>query len=162
MDQENVRNWTFKASDGSTLIWYADTPIKRHNQVAGKKSPYDGNWDYWSKRLSHYPLLTQRQLRLLKRQEGRCKWCGLYFKLGDRIEVDHIIPRRYRGKDEYRNLQLLHAHCHDEKTAIDGSTDPVGLDGIYDKDHVIEEPCEDERLTHGSEDKVLGRPSILV
>lgn len=162
MNRENVRNWTFKASDGSTLIWYADTPIKRHNQVAGNKSPYDGNWSYWSKRLSHYPLLTQRQLRLLKRQEGRCMWCGLYFKLGDRIEVDHIIPRRFKGKDEYRNLQLLHVHCHDEKTALDGSTDRAGLDGIYDKDHVIEEPCEVESLTHGSEDEVLGRPSTLV
>lgn len=156
------RKWTFQSSDGSKLRWYADVRIKRHRQVAGDKSPYDGNWAYWGDRLQRYPLLTQRQLTLLKRQEGKCKWCGLYFKLGDSIEVDHIIPRRYRGKDEYRNLQLLHTHCHDDKTAVDGSTDPAVDASIYDKDHVTEEPCEFESLMHGSEDEVLGRPSILV
>lgn len=159
---ESGRNWTFRASDGSKLLWYADVRIKRHRQVAGEKSPFDGNWAYWSYRLQRYPLLTGRQITLLKRQDGKCRWCGLYFKQGDSIEVDHIIPRRYRGRDEYRNLQLLHAHCHDEKTAEDGSNDPVVDASIYDKDHVTEEPCEDERLTHGSEDEVLGRPSILV
>jgi RNA-directed DNA polymerase len=35
------------------------------------------------------------------------------------MEVDHKIPRAIGGKDEYKNLQLLHRHCHDEKTAQD-------------------------------------------
>jgi RNA-directed DNA polymerase len=150
------RNWTFLAPDKSSLLWYADVPIKRHDQVAGTKSPYDGNWAYWSKRLQHYPLLTYRQLTLLKRQNGKCRWCGLYFKQGEKVEVDHIIPRRYRGRDEYNNLQLLHVHCHDEKTTMDGSNDPAGQESIYVKDHITEEPCEFESLMHGSGDKVLG------
>jgi len=25
------------------------------------------------------------------------------------------------GKDEYKNLQLLHRHCHDDKTALDNA-----------------------------------------
>ncbi|MDB9426206.1 HNH endonuclease [Microcystis aeruginosa CS-564/01] len=25
------------------------------------------------------------------------------------------------GKNEYKNLQLLHCHCHDDKSASDGS-----------------------------------------
>ncbi|WP_231510456.1 HNH endonuclease signature motif containing protein [Fischerella sp. PCC 9605] len=29
------------------------------------------------------------------------------------------FPNRACGKDEYKNLQLLHRHCHDEKTAKD-------------------------------------------
>ena len=29
------------------------------------------------------------------------------------MEVDHIVPRAIGGKDEYKNLQLLHRHCHD-------------------------------------------------
>ncbi|MFO7092573.1 HNH endonuclease, partial [Limnospira platensis] len=37
----------------------------------------------------------------------------------DLIEVDHIVPRSQGGKDEYKNLQLLHRHCHDDKTALD-------------------------------------------
>jgi RNA-directed DNA polymerase len=70
-------------------LGYADLPIKRHVQVAGTKSPFDGNWVYWSKRLQHYPLLTFRQAKLLKKQEGKCRWCRLYFKQGDMIEIDH-------------------------------------------------------------------------
>jgi RNA-directed DNA polymerase len=159
---ENGRGWVFQASDKSILRWYADVPIKRHAQVAGTKSPFDGNWAYWSKRLQHYPLLTTRQTKLLKMQDGKCRWCKLYFKLGDRIEIDHRIPRRYSGRDEYRNLQLLHVHCHDEKTTIDGSNDPIGQHSIDDNDHVIEEPCEVESLKHGFEDEAFGRPDVLV
>jgi hypothetical protein len=35
------------------------------------------------------------------------------------MEVDHIIPRAIGGKDEYKNLQLLHRHCHQKKTVND-------------------------------------------
>ncbi len=30
-------------------------------------------------------------------------------------------PLQLGGKDKYTNLQLLHRHCHDKKTAKDGS-----------------------------------------
>jgi 5-methylcytosine-specific restriction endonuclease McrA len=35
------------------------------------------------------------------------------------MEVDHIQPKALGGKDTYVNLQLLHKHCHIEKTRID-------------------------------------------
>lgn len=35
------------------------------------------------------------------------------------MEVDHKVPRALSGKDEWKNLQLLHRHCHDEKTLED-------------------------------------------
>jgi RNA-directed DNA polymerase len=56
------------------------------------------------------------------------------------MEVDHIIPKSKGGRDEYKNLQLLHRHCHDEKTCFDGS-----LRGTRDKSQVIEEPDEVKR-----------------
>ncbi|MDH6107235.1 HNH endonuclease, partial [Anabaenopsis tanganyikae CS-531] len=71
------------------------------------------------------------------RQKGKCPECGHYFRDGDVMEVDHILPLSKGGKDEYKNLQLLHRHCHDKKTASDGS-----LVGIYDKNHITEEPYE--------------------
>ncbi|MEH1997696.1 MAG: HNH endonuclease signature motif containing protein [Nostoc sp.] len=37
------------------------------------------------------------------------------------MEVDHKIPKSQGGKDSYNNWQLLHRHCHDTKTATDGS-----------------------------------------
>ena len=35
------------------------------------------------------------------------------------MEEDHILATALGGKDRYDNLQLLHGHCHDEKTALD-------------------------------------------
>lgn len=59
------------------------------------------------------------------------------------------------GKNDYSNMQLLHRHCHDKKTASDGSLGkksgcnsakpkPVkaGNRGINDNDLITEEPCE--------------------
>jgi RNA-directed DNA polymerase len=37
------------------------------------------------------------------------------------MEVDHRIPKSKGGKDSYDNWDLLHRHCHDIKTATDGS-----------------------------------------
>jgi len=47
--------------------------------------------------------------------------CGLHFTEGDLLEIDHINPVSCGGKKEWKNLQLLHRHCHDVKTATDGS-----------------------------------------
>jgi RNA-directed DNA polymerase len=37
------------------------------------------------------------------------------------MEVDHIKPLSKGGKDTYENLQLLHRHCHVQKTATESS-----------------------------------------
>jgi RNA-directed DNA polymerase len=58
---------------------------------------------------------------LLRWQHGKCARCGLYFTVGDLPETDHMIPTSLGGKDGYINWQLVHRHCHDEKTAGDGS-----------------------------------------
>jgi RNA-directed DNA polymerase len=62
-----------------------------------------------------------RVAKLLKIQKGKCPHCGQYFTSDDLLEVDHITPISLGGKDEYKNLQLLHAHCHDVKSRYDGS-----------------------------------------
>lgn len=103
------------------LRTHAETPIIRHVKVKGDASPYDGNQLYWSSRMGKHPEVSTRVAMLLKIQKGKCTHCGLYFREEDVIEVDHIIPRNMGGKDEYKNLQLLHRHCHDRKTAEDGS-----------------------------------------
>ena len=92
-------------------------PIERHIKVQGNRSPYDGDWLYWSSRLGRHPLVEGSKAKLLKRQGGKCRWCGLRFKSEDLLETDHIIPKHKGGKDSWSNLQLLHRHCHDQKTA---------------------------------------------
>jgi RNA-directed DNA polymerase len=115
------RNWCFRTENGIKLTRHSDTPIVRHIKVKGVASPFDGNWTYWSKRRGEYPETPNRVASLIKRQKGICPHCGLYFTSTDIVEVDHIKPTSLGGKDTYDNLQLLHKHCHDTKTATDGS-----------------------------------------
>jgi RNA-directed DNA polymerase len=115
------RNWCFRTEQGYKLAQHTETPIIRHVKVKGNSTPYDGNWIYWSKRRGEYPETPKRVATLLKKQKGKCTHCGLYFTPTDIVEVDHIQPRSLGGKDEYKNIQLLHKHCHDTKTEHDGS-----------------------------------------
>ena len=118
-------NWVFATrKEGLTplrLINHADTPIVRHVKVKGESSPYDGNLVYWSSRMGNNPEMPTRVSKLLKKQKGKCTHCGMFFREDDVMEVDHIIPISKGGKDEYKNLQLLHRHCHDIKTANNGN-----------------------------------------
>jgi RNA-directed DNA polymerase len=90
-------------------------------KVKGDKSPFDGKWMYWATRKGNYPETENKIAYLLKKQKGKCPHCGLAFKDTDVLEVDHIIPKSKGGKDNWNNLQILHGHCHDEKTREDGS-----------------------------------------
>lgn len=111
----------FATKEGLKLYQHADTKIVRHIKVKGGKSPYDGDTIYWSLRLQKHAEVKPRVQKLLKVQNGKCGLCKRKFQNGDLMEVDHIKPLSLGGKDVYSNLQLLHRHCHDDKTAKDGS-----------------------------------------
>ncbi|GET43093.1 putative reverse transcriptase [Microseira wollei NIES-4236] len=121
-------NWVFATWKGKAnpfrLLKHNDFTCSSKNyvKVKGDKSPYDGDLVYWSARLGRHPQLPSRKASLLQKQKGKCPWCGLRFQNWDVIEEDHIIPRALGGKDEYKNLQLLHRHCHEDKTCIDLTT----------------------------------------
>ena len=146
--------WTFKTTDRIKLWRHSDTPIRRHTKVTGTRSPYDGDWVYWATRLGRHPELPRTWATLLKRQGGRCSWCGLYFKHGeDMVECDHIIPTSRGGDGKTTNLQLLHGHCHDVKTAKDQA-----VTGTPDKNRTTEEPCERKRTRTVLKPSQRGRP----
>lgn len=152
-------NWVFATRQESKnplrLLKHDATPIVRHEKVKSDASPYNGNLVYWSSRMGKNPEVSKIVATLLKRQKGKCTHCGLYFIEESVMEVDHIIPKSQGGKNEYKNIQLLHRHCHDEKTTKDGSLGnksgcnrakpkPVksGNRGINDNDLITEEPDE--------------------
>ena len=118
-------NWVFatRKEDKNPLRLLTHTQFgssgSEYVKVKGDSSPYDGRLIYWSTRMGRNPDMPTRKASLLNRQKGVCPWCCLHFREGDLLETDHNIPRALGGKDEYRNLQLLHAHCHDDKTALD-------------------------------------------
>jgi RNA-directed DNA polymerase len=134
------RNWVF-GDQNSTLTSHAEVPIIRHIKVKGVKSPFDGDLTYWSTRMGKSPELPNRVAKLLKVQKGKCNHCELMFRDGDVMEVDHILPKSKGGKDTYDNLQLLHRHCHDSKTAKDGSNTSKAR-CTHDKGQDREEPYE--------------------
>jgi RNA-directed DNA polymerase len=118
--QDHPRKWTFKDIDSDQLALYAEMEIIRRTKVQDARSPFDGDWVYWCKRLQHYPGVSESVATLMKKQQGKCSYCGQYFKFGDKLEKDHIIPTSKGGpRWGYDNLQLLHNHCHDSKTAAD-------------------------------------------
>ena len=98
---------------------YADTKIHRHTKVQGIRSPFDGDWLYWGTRLGKDPTKPDRETALLKVQQGRCMFCGGLFVASDMIEVHH--KDRNRNNNVRQNLELLHAHCHDQLHATDPS-----------------------------------------
>ena len=108
----------------------------KYVKVKGESSPYDGRLIYslyarWDaipicQLEKHHCLRNKKRTAPLEvsssigtEQEGVCSWCCLHFREGDLLETDHNISRALGGKNEYKNLQLLHGHCHDEKTALD-------------------------------------------
>jgi RNA-directed DNA polymerase len=118
-------NWVFatkqKGNNPMRLLKHSETPIVRYVKVKGESSPYDGNLVYWSTRMGNNPEMPKTVSTLLKKQKGKCTHCGLIFRENDVMEVDHKIPKSRGGKDSYDNWDLLHRHCHDTKTASDGS-----------------------------------------
>ena len=118
-------NWNFatrnKEANPLRLIPHTEygSSSTRYVKVKGKASPFDGNLVYWSTRMGRSSDMPTQKASLLKRQRGVCPWCCLNFREGDLLEVDHKISKALGGKNEYKNLQLLHGHCHDEKTALD-------------------------------------------
>ena len=117
-----MNNWVFgikKDDEFYYLYNHSNTKIVRHIKVKNTQSPYDGDTVYWGKRIINHPELPKSICNFLKRQKGKCNWCGLSFKNGDIWEKDHIIARKAGGDNSLSNLQLLHLHCHDKKTKTD-------------------------------------------
>ena len=132
--------WNFATSVNGKpmrLAKHSETPIIRHIKVKGQRSPFDGDWIYWSIRMGRHPEVDSTVALLLKRQQGICPHCGLFFKPEDSMEIDHKFPKSQGGTHRYTNLELLHRHCHDVKTALD-----IQSKGMHDKHQLAEEPCD--------------------
>lgn len=124
--------WVFASKQDNKLprlVRHNETPIVRHIKVQGCRSPFDGDWSYWAKRMGKHPELPSQIAKLLKQQKGKCHECGLHFQLSDLMEVHHLDGNHNHNK--WGNLALLHQHCHDQVHQ-----------GMHDKHQVAEEPDE--------------------
>lgn len=64
----NRGSWDFASKDGKRLANHDRIPIRRHTKVQDTRSPYDGDWIYWSRRLGAHPTTPRRIAFLLKQQ----------------------------------------------------------------------------------------------
>ena len=118
------QGWNFQSQGQAQLRTHVHTPIRRHVKVAGKRTPFDGDWVYWSTRRGKSPDVSSRVARLLQKQQGHCVECGLYLRDGDQLAVAYINPQRTRWREATDNLLLVHQHCQDalgaELARLDG------------------------------------------
>jgi RNA-directed DNA polymerase len=114
-----TRKWCFVTlKDGNPdkiLRKHSDVKIQRHVMVKSGKSYYDGDTVYWASRLSKGDgNISPSKAKLLKKQDGKCAYCNHLFKAEDLIESHHVKFKVKGGKDEYKNLVIMHRHCHDQ------------------------------------------------
>ena len=101
--------WVFGIRDKIRLIKLSDIPIRRHICIREGKSPYDGEWLYWSKRLGQYPDVPKSVAIRLKSQQGICAQCGLHFTPDAAMGLVHLNGNlRDFGM---RNVALVHHRC---------------------------------------------------
>jgi len=79
-----------------------------HQNVCGNKSPYDGDWLYWSKR--QQAKYDGKRARLLKLQNGKCSACGHYLMDADEIHLHHVNGNHSDNRTS--NLMMMHRSCH--------------------------------------------------
>src|SRR5215217_3742365 len=88
----------------------------------------------WSKTCSDSRSGSTEPRNEVTSQQGKCPWCGLFFRLGDVWNVDHLVPKSQGGTDAEDNLQLLHRHCHRRKHG------KLPCSGVNDNHQTTEEP----------------------
>jgi RNA-directed DNA polymerase len=60
-------------------------------------------------------LRSPKRSALLRRQDGKCALCGVWFNPDEDIPLideHHHMPRHQGGSDKLDNLQLVHRWCH--------------------------------------------------
>jgi RNA-directed DNA polymerase len=114
-----TRKWCFanykEGKPDKILKIYSDVKIERHVMVKSGKSYYDGDTVYWASRLSKgYDDISPSKAKLLRKQKGKCAYCNHLFKVEDLLESHHIKFKAKGGKEQYKNLVIMHGHCHDQ------------------------------------------------
>lgn len=102
-------NWRYKTKQGNYLMVHTDRKITRFVKVKENKSPFDGDFVYWTTRMGTYPEGSQKAAALVKKQKGRCGKCLLYFTVEDHVKVQHLNANE--KDDRWINLLLVHDHC---------------------------------------------------
>lgn len=102
------------------ILRISNIPVTRFIKVKSGVRVYGSNEqtrEYWSKRATVNALREVYSIKvktLLKRQKGKCVFCGKLIENIADTHTHHIRPRSEGGTDELNNLRLIHQSCHEE------------------------------------------------
>ncbi len=101
--------WEFGVRNRIKLVCLTEIPIRRHVGLRVVKSPYDGDWVYWSQRLGQYPDMPKSKSIRLRLQDGICSGCGLHFCPDDEMVILHLDGNNRNFHRD--NMTLVHRRC---------------------------------------------------
>jgi 5-methylcytosine-specific restriction endonuclease McrA len=103
----------FSPQERATLLATCDEAVRRYLERRGEAA-----YDHRRQALGHVP--GSLRYEVLQRAGFRCELCGI--SADERaLEVDHIVPRRHGGQDDFSNFQALCWKCNASKGARDAS-----------------------------------------
>lgn len=97
---------------------------KKYVKIKEDRSPFDGDWIYWTKRRAEHPLCPKAIKRGIYEQKGLCYICGAPMGIEDELEVHHIDHNRKNNRKD--NQAVVHRHCHDRDHGMTASKDVGG------------------------------------
>jgi RNA-directed DNA polymerase len=112
----SVSGWKFGFIDNITkkkwvLNRYDQVKVRKYVKIRQSASIYDGQVEYFSKRLAlHHPLFKRLRGTLIN-QGYKCAYCKVYFLPNDIIELHHI---RDSNNAWLKQFQFVHGYCHDQ------------------------------------------------
>jgi RNA-directed DNA polymerase len=112
----SVSGWKFGFIDDITkkkwvLNRYDQVKVRKHVKIKQSASIYDGQIEYFSKRLAlHHPLFKRLRGTLVN-QGYKCAYCKVHFLPNDVIELHHI---RDSNGVWLKKFQFVHSYCHDQ------------------------------------------------
>jgi len=101
--------WEFGVRDRIKLVSLPEIPVRRHVCLRVNKSPFDGDWIYWSRRLGQYPDMPKSKAIRLRLQDGICSSCGLHFCPDDEMVILHLDGNNKNFRRD--NMTLVHRRC---------------------------------------------------
>ena len=98
---------SLSAQEQKELVKICDEKIQNIIEQRGKKM-----WQH--RKIAGKSIPGSDRYEVLKRAKGKCELCGISNEV-KALEVDHIIPRTKKGKNELSNYQALCYTCNAQK-----------------------------------------------
>ena len=115
--KDRKNKWIFGDKESKSLLlcfhWFTH---KNHTLVKGNYSLDDPSLkDYWRKReIAKTNDLSKTKIKIAKIQNFVCPICKDFLMNGEKLHIHHIKPKKAGGKDDLKNLVLLHLFCHQQ------------------------------------------------